>query len=550
MRKRLTEAAIAGAEKQVIDVGGYKHSTVWGIVSPKGKLLRCIERIDGTWQKVRKEPDILTAEKLERAITTDRRFVVILGGRGSMKSTGVVDIMLANVMDNGDKVYCLREYQESISESVHSLNKDEIARLELEGFTIQEAAIYHRSGGAVKYRGLSRNPESIKSAAGFTKFFSEESAKLSKLSIMNLTPTARNKAKRGLPGQQKEAKDNLSAVQMYFVANPGSMEDPFSQRFINPFLGALQKDGFYEDDLHTVIWINYLDNPWFEESGLEIERQFDYENKPRAIYDHIWLGAFLDTIDDAIIDAEWFDACIDAHVVLGFDAQGQEKVAFDPADSGDAKAIAYQHGVVIKGCAQIEHGDVHDATNWATGKTNEIRPDVFIWDGDGMGLSLKQQIHDAFKGKKIQAVPFIGSGGVWEKGEQYNPIEGESWGEKPKTNAEMFTNRRAQAYWALRDRVFKTYLAVVKKRYYPPDELISFSSSIKDLGALRAEICRIPRKRVPSGKIQILDKAAMKAMKLKSPNLADAVMMLQLPVDPFTVDEDYYDETAPADRWY
>ena len=551
MRKKLSAQAIGALENRVNTMTGARSSTVFGIVSPEGELLRCIECTDGEWQETDREPDIYTAEKLERAVTSKKRFVIVIGGRGSMKSVGVVDIMLAGVKDYGDKVYCLREYQESIAESVHALNKEEIKRLGLDGFRIQDAAIFHEGGGELKYRGLARNPASVKSAAGFRRFFCEESATLSNESIKQLTPTARNKAKFGLPGAILEDEDDeLADVQMFFVANPNSSEDPFSKRFINPFLSEINKNGFYEDDIHLIIQMNYKDNPWFGLSGLEQERLFDYENKPRAVYDHVWNGAFLDTVDNSIIEAEWFDACIDAHIHLGFEPKGQEKVAYDPADSGDAKAIAMQHGSVVLGVASTDSGDVNTATDWALSHTARIKPDVFVWDADGVGLSLKRQISQDLSGKKIKIVPFHGAGAKYAPHETYDAIEGEQWsGEEQKTNEEMFTNLRAQCYWALRDRIFKTYLAVKKGRYYPPDELISFNSEIKGMAALRAEICRIPRKYVASGRIQILDKREMKKLGIASPNMADAVMMLQKPVDMYDDYDDDYEPDRTGEDW-
>lgn len=553
MRKKLTHEAIKNCERYVHKITAAKSSTVFGIVHPDGPLLRCIECVNGEWVEVDKDPSMLTCVALERAVKTKKRFVIIIGGRGSMKSVGVVDIMIAGVMDYGDKVYCLREYQESISESVHALNKEEIKRHNLEGFTIQDAAIYSDSGGELKYRGLARNPESVKSAAGFRRFFIEEAATLSEASLTQLTPTARNKARYGLPGEIRELleeEDALAGVQMFFVANPNSSADPFSQRFIVPFQAELNKNGYYEDDLHLIIKMNYMDNPWYEFSGLEDERSFDFENKSRAKYDHVWLGAFLDTVANSIIEAEWFDACIDAHITLGFTAQGQEKMSYDPADSGDDKAIALQHGSVVLGCASNSAGLIDTATDWATSFAIKLKPDVFLWDADGVGLGLKRQINDALTGKKIKLIPFHGSGMKYAPGEPYDAIEGEQWaGDEQRNNEEMFTNLRAQCYWALRDRIFKTYLAVKKKRYYPPDELISFSSSIKEMTQLRAEVCRIPRKYVASGRIQILSKSEMKAQKISSPNMADAIMMLQLPVDIYDDYEDDYEPESTGGSW-
>lgn len=544
MRKRLSAQAIDALESRVSTMTGARSSTVFGIVSPDGELLRCIECKDGEWVGTDRPADVYTAEKLERAVTSKKRFVIIIGGRGSMKSVGVVDIQLAGIRDYGDKVYFLREYQESIAESVHSLNKEEIKRLGFDGFRILDSAIYHEGGGEAKYRGLARNPESIKSAAGFRRFMVEESATLSEESIKQLTPTARNKAKFGLPGEiQDDEDEEFADVQMFFVANPNSSEDPFSKRFINPFLADIQKHGYYEDDIHLIIQMNYKDNPWFHLSGLEQERLFDYENKPRAVYDHVWNGSFLDTVDNSIIEAEWFDACIDAHLVLGFEPLGQEKMSYDPADSGDDKAIAYKHGPVVLGVSSTDTGLIDTATDWALGHAAKLKPDVFTWDADGIGGGLKRQINSSLVGKKIKITPFHGAGAKFSPNDVYEAIEGEQWaGDEQKTNEEMFTNLRAQCAWSLRDRIFKTFLAVKKGRYYPPEELISFSSGIKEMAQLRAETCRIPRKYVASGRIQIMSKPEMKKMGIKSPNMFDAVSMLEKPVDMF---DDYDYEYEP-----
>jgi len=553
MRKRLSRAAIEAAEDRIQAASGDRRSTIFGIVHTDGRLLRCIEKIGDEWVKVDKDPHIYTAEKLEPAVKTNKRFVIIYGGRGSMKSVGAVDICTAGVMDYGDKVYGLREFQSSIDESVHALVKEEIDRLDLQDFEILDNSIRYKYGGGFKYKGLSRNPASIKSAAGFRRFLIEEAGTLSESSIRNLTPTARNKARSGLPGAvQSASKSKIDAVQMFFIANLNSSEDPFPKRFIVPFLDILERDGIYEDDLHLIIKMNYTDNPWFADSGLEGERLFDFENKPRAVYDHIWLGAFLDTVDNSIIMAEWFDACVDAHIKLGFNPEGQEKLAFDPADTGDAKAMAYSHGVVVMGVTDTTTGEVNDATDWAIGHATRLKPDVFIWDVGGMGRGLVRQVTDGLHGKKIKISQFDGAEGAQDPEEEYEPILGEGFVdiEGKRTNSSMFTNMRAQCYWRLRDRMFKTYLAVTKGKYFNKDELISFNSEMKSLVALRAELCRIPRKmNVPSGRIQILSKPEMIKLKIKSPNMADAVMMLQKTVDIYDDYDDEYEESRPNGGW-
>jgi len=85
--------------------------------------------------------------------------------------------------------------------------------------------------------------------------------------------------------------------------------------------------------------------------------------------------------------------------------------------------------------------------------------------------------------------------------------------------------KRAQYYWRLRDRFYKTFQAVTKGVYIDPDELISLSSDIDCLDQLRAEVCRVPKKPNPNGLIQIMSKADMVKMEIGSPNMADSLMM-------------------------
>ena len=104
MRKKLSAAAIDMLEQRIHANSAERSSTVFGIVDSDGQLIKCIERIGGDWVDSIRAPEIYTAEKLERAVTSEKRFVIVIGGRGSMKSVGVVDIMLAGVRDYGDKV--------------------------------------------------------------------------------------------------------------------------------------------------------------------------------------------------------------------------------------------------------------------------------------------------------------------------------------------------------------------------------------------------------------------------------------------------------------
>ena len=407
-------------------------------------------------------------------------------------------------------VLCGREFQASIDDSVHKLLKMMIEdRLQLAGFNILDQRIDCLTGGGFRFKGFARNSSAVKSAQGFKYSWIEEAQTLSKESIQDLTPTIR-----------------AEGSQLYFTANPKSSADPFSKRFIVPYLKELTRDGIYEDDLHLIIVMNWRDNPWFP-AELEAERQWDLKNLPRAEYDHIWEGAFSDHVEDAIIPAEWFDAAIDAHVKLGFEPKGQKVVSHDPSDKGpDDKGLCYRHGSVVLDVQERTGLDVNEGCDWAVDYAIECQADLYVWDCDGLGVSLRRQTLKAIKGKKMDHVEFRGGKGVDNPKQTYQKVSSHS-SAKAKSNEETFKNRRAQYYWMLRDRFYNAYQAVELDKYIDPDEMISLSSEISNMAALRAEVCRIPRKPNGAGLIQIMSKEEMAHQKppIASPNMADSLMM-------------------------
>jgi len=407
---------------------------------------------------------------------------------------------------------CIREFQNSLEDSVYSLIKDRISKLCVPGFRPLSNKIDHKAGGGFRFKGLSRSIEAVKSMHGFKIFWLEEGQFISENSLKILTPTLREEGS-----------------ELWISANPLSSADPFSQRFILPYKKYLDKYGYYEDDLHYIVKINYNDNPWFPEV-LEMERQHDYKYLPRAQYDHIWEGEFNDSVEDSIILTEWFDAAVDAHEKLGFKPEGAIVAAYDPSDLGtDDKGFVIRQGSVILEAITRKYGDVNDGTDWALSLAIEAGADLFIWDCDGMGVALKSQVSKALKGKKMEFNMFKGSEAPANPHKKYKPLLPTSkLQEKERTNRETFKNKRAQFYWSVRDKLYATYLAVEKGVYTDPDNMLSISSGIDDIKQLRSELCRIPRKFNASGLIQIMSKVEMRRLKIQSPNVADSIMMSQL----------------------
>lgn len=476
---------------------------------------------------------IKCVDKFRPVIQKSKRIKILVGGRGSTKSTFAADYILAH-MSAGKLVCAAREFQNSIDESVHRLLQDEINRLEFEGFSYDKNHIYHETGGRCFYKGLARNISSIKSMlSGVHILWIEEGNTLTEATLRVLSASLRLSAK---DAERVMAGEDIVMPEIIITMNRGSTADPISKKWLARAESALERCGYYEDDAIMVVEANYTDMPqsWFLASGLETERADDFENMSRDEYDHKWHGKYLDTVENAIIKPEWFDAAKDAHLIThlkdAFKPYGARIVSYDPFDDGgDAAGVAVRHGSIIMQVRSRDSGTIDDVTDWAADIARKVNADWFVWDGDGMGTGLRRQISDAFKGTRTEYHMFKGSlsgNGQDNAGRNYLPTEGDDATRTPKTYADTFKNNRAQYYCELARKFHNTYNCVVKGKYTDPSDMISLNTEgIDDITVLRAQLCRIPRKPNAQGLEQIMSKQEMASLGIASPNEGDAVMM-------------------------
>lgn len=466
--------------------------------------------------------DLHITDKLAWLLSKPKRIKIAVGGRGSQKSTGVGDLMLM-FADQGERICCSREFQNSIDDSVHENLKQEIERLDIEGFVPTANRIRSHSGGEIFYKGLARNIASLKSLAGVKRLWIEEGESVSAKSLKVLTPSIRSSAADNI--------EEEDPPEIWITMNRGSSTGAIAQKYLKRAEASLKKTGYYEDDLIMVVQVNWRDNPWFPPE-LEQERQDDYDNLPRSEYDATWENAYDDSVPGAIIKPEWFDACIDAHKIPKlkkmFEPRGPVVASHDPSDEGkDPKGFAARRGSVILVVKEYDEGEIDDGCDWAVEEARKVDADCFVWDGDGMGAGLKRQVATAFAGTNTKTHMFRGSlsgKGQDNASDKYQEQPGDD--KKAKTFAETFLNNRSQYYTDLANRCYATYRCVVKGEYVNPDDMISFDSAgIDDLPKLRSEMCGIPRKKNNRGLIQIMSKDDMKKLlEIESPNMSDSVM--------------------------
>lgn len=231
-------------------------------------------------------------------------------------------------------------------------------------------------------------------------------------------------------------------------------------------------------------------------------------------------------VEGIFIPAEYVRAAVDAHIKLGVEPAGRKRVGLDVADEGaDKNALVAAHGPLVTDVQQWAEGDTGDTAKRGWNYCVERQYGELIYDSVGVGAGVKAKTNELAAmpenaNRALDVWGFSAGAKVANPDDEY--IEG-------KTNRDMFSNAKAQAWWALRDRFHDTYLAVVEGRSIPHERLICIPSSLPLAEELVSELSRPKREDDEAGRVRVESKKNMKRRGLKSPNLADALVMCFAP---------------------
>lgn len=427
-----------------------------------------------------------------RPFAKSARYKVAYGGRGSGKSWMFAELAIEVARRTKTTIVCVRELQLSISDSVHKLLSNTIERLGYgDEFEILKSSIVHKGTGTdFVFFGIKNDPKKMKSLEGAGICWVEEAESITKDMWNTLIPTIRTQGS-----------------EIWVSYNPKNILDDTHQRFV-----------IHSPKNAIVIKANYSDNPNFPE--VLREEMEECKGRDHDLYLHIWEGEPVADSDLAIIKPAWLKAATDAHIKLGFEALGKRIRGFDVAEEGeDASATVDRHGSVVFDCEEWRGRDVIYSADKVYLSAQEHAIDKVIFDNIGMGAGVKAQF--SRKDGRIPTVGFNAGGKVYKPESEYMP---------GKKNKDMFSNIKAQAWWLVRDRFYKTWRAVEHGDVYPVDELISLSSDIKDLEYLKAELSRPHVDYDQNGRVKVESKPDMKKRGIPSPNKADALIMAFAPV--------------------
>ena len=195
-----------------------------------------------------------------------KRYKVRYGGRGSGKSFGVADVLLIIAAQRPLRILCAREFQNSISESVHKLLCERISELGMSHlYNTTNNRIVGSNGSEFIFKGVRHNVDSIKSMQSIDILWLEEAQTVSQRSWEILIPTIRK------PNSE-----------IWVTYNPENEDDPTHVKFVDKNGQPLNRPDA------DIVKVNWYDNPWFPEV-LRSEKDYMYEVNPE-LADHIWGG--------------------------------------------------------------------------------------------------------------------------------------------------------------------------------------------------------------------------------------------------------------------
>lgn len=296
---------------------------------------------------------------------------VYWGGRGALKSWGMAEALVRMAAATPLRIFCGREYQNSIHESVHKLLHITINRLGFGNwFTVTNSEITSRVGSTFMFAGLQKI-NSLRSLEDVDIAWITEAAKVTAYTWQVFLPTIRK------PGSEVWVDFNMDeendATYQMFVVN----EMPRS----------------------IVHKINYDSNPWFPD---ELREQMEFAKAHDTdVYEHVWLGMPRKKSNAIILNgkyriAEFADDLWEQAERLFFGAD--HGFANDPAtlirffiiDDGQKRKLYIEYeayGVHVelddlpafyaggRGVSGIEYVGIPEAKNWPI-KGDSARPET------------------------------------------------------------------------------------------------------------------------------------------------------------------------------
>lgn len=213
------------------------------------------------------------------------------------------------------------------------------------------------------------------------------------------------------------------------------------------------------------------------------------------------------SVENVCIPAIWVQAAINYQMPK----EGKKFIGFDVADEGaDSNAMVIRHGCFVYDIETWKDGTTTESSRKVFGRAVSDGVSIINYDSIGVGAGAKGEFKE------------LNNGTIVTNGVNVGDSAGHGqFRDTGKDKKDMFMNLKAILWWEMRLRFKRTYEHVNGLEQYSDDELIS----IPDNRELITELSQPKYQFKDNGKIQIESKSDMKKRGIKSPNVADALIL-------------------------
>lgn len=240
-------------------------------------------------------------------------------------------------------------------------------------------------------------------------------------------------------------------------------------------------------------------------------------------------------VSNTVIPYQWVESAVDAHIKLPWfgealkDHEKEWYAGLDVADEGnDRNALTLRQWVIWRDVQEWGERDPGISARKAVLACREHKGYISCqYDCIGVGSGVKTEYNrlttdeGVVNAHEIPFIPWNAGAGVLNPYDRIIPDDNESL-----QNKDFFDNLKAQAWWSIRTRFYKTFKAVTEDVKYNPNELISIDSRITLLEQLKKEL--IQPTVGHSSRLKLLIEKKPDGM--RSPNLADSGVMAFFPL--------------------
>jgi phage terminase large subunit len=238
-------------------------------------------------------------------------------------------------------------------------------------------------------------------------------------------------------------------------------------------------------------------------------------------------------IQNTIIAYEWIEACVDAHLEVPcmiHEPSDEWMAGLDLTDEGgDKHALVLRQGIVLRNAEEWGDDDPGEAARKTirTLKGWGRRGVPIQYDCIAIGATVKSEYNRLVESGELDPadypmVPWHAGAAIQEPFARVIPGDDES-----PTNRDFFMNMKAQAWWSMRTRCYKTWRARKFGDVYALNELMSIDGSMPRgmLEQLKKELAQATRAKTTGLKL-VIEK---KPTGTRSPNLADSAVQCYFP---------------------